>query len=143
MDIRHSRHSGSLSDRGTAPEGIGEVPSIEVREDPQRQGLGVFAARALRAGEELGSFSGEITRERSRMSLQFGEIFVEPGEDEPLRNLNHACDPSAVFRGRTLFAARDLKAGEAVTIDYQAHEDVLSTPFECGCGSPKCRGWIR
>jgi len=121
-----------------------ETTPIQVQKDPQRQGLGVFAARPIRRGERLGFFTGEVTSTRTRMSLQFGpDFFVEPGQDEPLRNLNHACEPSAVFEGRTLIAARDLEAGAAVTIDYNAHEDVVSSPFLCGCGSPRCAGWIR
>jgi hypothetical protein len=119
---------------------------IEVREDRERQGLGVFATRAIAPGERLGFFSGEESPARSRMSLQFGEVIVEPAPDEPLRHLNHACEPTAAFggrNGRELFAARALAAGEAVTIDYNAHEDELSEPFACRCGSARCPGEIR
>jgi SET domain-containing protein len=118
--------------------------AFEVRADAAREGLGVFAARPLAAGETIGFFSGRETNARSRMSLQFGEnLFVEPGETDPLRNLNHACEPSARFEGRELFAARDLQSGEAITIDYNAHEDVLSAPFECRCGAKDCVGVVR
>jgi hypothetical protein len=116
---------------------------VEVREDPLRQGCGVFATRTLAKGERLGFFSGAITPARTRMSLQFGDIFVEPAPEEPLRNLNHACEPSAVFRGLELFAARDLAPGEAVTIDYNVHETELASPFDCRCGSPRCVGRVR
>ena len=123
---------------------IGNPPPIEVREDAARQGRGVFATRALEKGERLGFFNGAETARRSRMSLQFGDaLFVEPDLEEPLRHLNHACAPSAVFRGRALFAARDLNVGEAVTIDYNAHETELSEPFDCSCGTPACPGKIR
>jgi hypothetical protein len=117
---------------------------LEVREDPAREGLGVFAAREFKAGASLGFFSGKETRVRSRMSLQFGaEIFVEPAQDEPLRNLNHCCDPSARFVGRNLVAARDLRPGDAITIDYNLQELELSSPFACNCGSERCVGEVR
>lgn len=116
---------------------------VVVREDPDRQGRGVFAARAVVAGERLGFFSGDETRTRSRMSLQFGEVLVEPAPGEPLRHLNHACEPTARFRGRELFAARDLAPGEAVTIDYNAHETTMTEPFECRCGAPGCVGRVK
>jgi SET domain-containing protein len=116
---------------------------LEVRDDRERQGKGVFATRAVAAGERLGFFSGTETLARSRMSLQFGDVIVEPAPEEPLRHLNHACEPSGVFRGRELFAARDLRAGDAVTIDYNAHEEEMAEPFACACGSPRCPGIIR
>ena len=107
-------------------------------------GSGVFAARALAAGEVLGRFNGVETTERSRMSLQFGpDLHVEPAADEPLRFLNHACVPTAVFKGRVLYAARDLEVGAEITIDYTAHEDTISHPFVCRCGAPGCPGLIQ
>jgi len=119
------------------------APPVEVREDRERQGLGVFAARAVAKGGRLGYFSGDETTARSRMSLQFGEVIVEPAPGEPLRHLNHACEPTARFEGRELFAARDLEPGDAVTIDYNAHESEMTEPFECRCGAPGCVGRVQ
>jgi len=121
-----------------------DFSGFEVRADAAREGLGVFATKPFKAGECIGFFSGRETNVRSRMSLQFGEnFFVEPGETDPFRNLNHACDPSARFEGRDLFAARALRPGDAITIDYNAHEDVLSAPFDCRCGAARCVGTVR
>jgi SET domain len=111
---------------------------------PVGDGQGVFAAHPLAAGETLGTFTGTETPVRSRMSLQFGPgLHVEPGDDEPLRYLNHACAPTAVFKGRTLYAARNLAVGTEITIDYTAHEDEVAHPFICRCGAPGCRGLIQ
>jgi SET domain-containing protein len=84
------------------------------------------------------------------MSLQFGpERHVEPAEDHPLRFLNHACEPNAAFgngelgRDRDLFAVRAIAPGAEITFDYNAHEDELSHPFECRCGSARCVGTVR
>lgn len=112
----------------------------------ERAGAGkaVFAARALAAGGFIARFEGTETAQRTRMSLQFGpERHIEPAEDCPLRFLNHACEPNAAFRGVDLHAARDIPAGAEITIDYNAHEEMLSHPFACRCGSPACVGTVR
>ena len=58
--------------------------------------------------------------------------------------LEHACDPN-VFLDMSelwLWALKDIHSGERLTIDYAATEDKLLRQFACGCGSPRCRGWI-
>ena len=59
----------------------------------------------------------------------------------------HACEPclDGVVRsdyGIEMYAARDIAAGESLTIDYEKfEEDVVSkgVDFECKCGAPSCR----
>lgn len=105
---------------------------------------GVFAARAIAAGGRIGFFAGTETATRTRMSLQFGpERHVAPGEADPLRFLNHACDPNAAFRGRELLARADIPAGAEITIDYNCHEPELAAPFACRCGAADCVGTVR
>ncbi|HEX2613401.1 MAG TPA: SET domain-containing protein-lysine N-methyltransferase [Fibrobacteria bacterium] len=111
---------------------------------------GVFAVRAFAPGDFIARFEGIDTAERTRMSLQFGhERHVEPAEENPLRFLNHACEPNAAFgngdpaRDRDLFAVRAIAPGTEITFDYNAHEDELSHPFECRCGSARCVGLVR
>lgn len=104
----------------------------------------IFAARAFAPGDFIARFEGTRTARRTRMSLQFGpEQHVEPAEDCPLRFLNHACEPNAAFRGVDLHAARGIPEDSEITIDYNAHEERLSHPFACRCGSPVCVGTVR
>lgn len=110
-------------------------------------GHGVFAARDLAAGERIGRFEGTPVAAPTRFSLQFGPgLHLDPG-DHPLRNLNHACAPTAAFRGRDLHALQAIPAGGEVTIDYNCHEAGMSAPFACACGAPDCvgrvAGWSR
>ena len=59
----------------------------------------------------------------------------------------HSCEPC--LRGTILpdytielFAARDIAAGESLTIDYEKFEEDLvskGVDFECKCGAPSCR----
>lgn len=58
--------------------------------------------------------------------------------------INHCCDPNIwtlITKGHILYmAARDIKKGEELTVDYHFSKDVETVP--CKCGSPKCRGTI-
>ncbi|MCK6516111.1 SET domain-containing protein [Myxococcota bacterium] len=54
------------------------------------------------------------------------------------RYINHACDPTTVAIGTVMeVAARDIHPGEEITSEYGP--DNYALPFECGCGSPRCR----
>ena len=59
------------------------------------------------------------------------------------RFINHSCDPNTYFRTvkgvRKLFAMRDIKKGEEITIDYTVGSHNEGT-FECHCRSENCRG---
>lgn len=58
--------------------------------------------------------------------------------------LRHSCDPN-VFLDMSelwLWALKDIKKGEQLTMDYAATEDKLLRQFACRCGSSDCRGWI-
>lgn len=104
------------------------------------EGRGVFARRAYRAGHILGYFSGSIIDHDTRHSLTLGGHKIEP--DGPLRFLNHSCAPNAAFRGRRLYALRQIAVGEEITIDYTATEQTFSHGFVCRCGAVGCRGRI-
>jgi SET domain-containing protein len=58
--------------------------------------------------------------------------------------INHCCDPNIrtlITKGHILYiAAREIKKGEELTVDYHFSKDVEKIP--CKCGSPKCRGTI-
>jgi D-alanine-D-alanine ligase len=55
---------------------------------------------------------------------------------------NHSCDPNTAFRGLDVVALRSVVAGEELTIDYTTFCDQHMEPFQCRCGSPRCRGRI-
>ena len=58
--------------------------------------------------------------------------------------LNHSCDPN-VFLDMSelwLWALKDIKKGDRLTMDLATTEDKLQRQFACRCGSPGCRGWI-
>jgi SET domain-containing protein len=59
-------------------------------------------------------------------------------------HINHSCDPNirtVVTKGHILYiAARDIRKGEELTVDYHFSKDIEKIP--CKCGSAKCRGTI-
>ena len=124
-------------------------------------GYGVFATRRIAAGEIV--MRGEesphriVTRahvERNwsqadkevfyRYAYPLGkEVYAfwdsDPAEWAPQ---NHSCDPNTGFSGLDVVALRDINIGEELTIDYVTFYDRHMPPFDCQCGSPKCRGRI-
>ncbi|RON18490.1 lysine methyltransferase [Pseudomonas brassicacearum] len=58
--------------------------------------------------------------------------------------LRHSCDPNVFFDMSELWlwALKDIKKGDSLTMDFAATEDKLLRQFACQCASPECRGWI-
>lgn len=127
-------------------------------------GTGVFAARALAAGERILEYKGErVTKaEARRRGLArearddgAGRVYIFelnrrhdldgdiPGN--PAKYINHSCEEnceSILERGRIwIHAKRAIAAGEELTYDYgYALEHFLDHP--CRCGAPRCAGYI-
>lgn len=57
---------------------------------------------------------------------------------------NHCCDPTTWFNGEyCMTARRDIAVDEEITFDYAMTETYYDwSTFNCGCGSPHCRGTI-
>ena len=71
------------------------------------------------------------------------ELFIlwdeDPSEWAPQ---NHSCDPNAAFDGLNVFALKNIARGVELTLDYAEFLDENMEPFQCQCGSSKCRGLI-
>ena len=61
-----------------------------------------------------------------------------------LKNINHSCNPNALFDTTTmqLTCLRDIKAGDEITFFYPSSEWEMTQSFGCHCGSPQCLGQI-
>ncbi|MBI5421071.1 MAG: SET domain-containing protein-lysine N-methyltransferase [Parcubacteria group bacterium] len=72
--------------------------------------------------------------------------WLKTGKSDPLRYLNHSCEPNAYICGfKIIVATKDIMPGEEITIDYSFTEE---DPFweldhPCQCGTPMCRVRIR
>lgn len=136
---------------------------MTVRQSPVH-GKGVFALRALRAGERIFEYKGKVTtwREATRWNarrdesghtflfgLSDGRVIDGGRGGNGARWLNHACaanceaieDDGRVF----IEAVRDIAPGEELFIDYalvieQCEADEAQRQYACRCGSSLCRG---
>jgi SET domain len=97
------------------------------------QGFGVFATKNFKKGQILFKMSGKVYPVPSRTSVQIGKN--RHIEDIIAGHMNHLCHPSAKVYKRTqsFVAARNIKAGEEITFNYNKNEDHLAEPFICVC----------
>jgi len=63
---------------------------------------------------------------------------------DPDNFINHSCDPNLRYDSAgNVVAARDIRKGEEVFIDYGFFVVNFDEPFTCACGARGCRGRIR
>jgi hypothetical protein len=58
---------------------------------------------------------------------------------------NHSCNPSLIFdmtNFEVRVADKDIKAGDSLTFWYPSTEWDMDQPFDCSCGSERCKGTI-
>ncbi len=130
-------------------------------------GRGVYAARAIRSGEKIIEYKGQIIswKEADRrppsdpddpnhtflFSLEDGKRVIDASvHGNSARWINHSCDPNCETEetesGRVFIEAlRDIRRGEELHYDYCLIIDEkitkkLKRQYECRCGAPKCRG---
>ena len=116
-------------------------------------GRHLVAIRQIPAGTRVLTLTGRETSVPTRYSVQVGRsLHLDQDcahDDAELfmryfwRYLDHHCDPTAVLRGRELFALRDIAHGEGVTFDYNTTEYDMAAPFACHCDSVHCVGVVR
>lgn len=135
-------------------------PRVEVCPSPI-QGMGIFMKAAIKKGEVVIIWGGEIfteedlrtgkTDESTAVEVEEGLYLAAPvGVKITIDDLmNHSCDPNLWMKDAvTLEARRDIKAGEELTADYAMWVgntrvgDKHYMRFKCNCGSPLCRGYI-
>jgi uncharacterized protein len=139
---------------------------IEVRNSGVH-GRGVYAARAIKAGEKIIEYKGERIswKEADRrpasdpndphhtflFALDDGKHVIDAAVGgNSARWINHSCDPNCETEetedGRVFIQAmRDIRRGEELFYDYGLILDERLTPtlkkeYTCHCGARDCRG---
>lgn len=138
-------------------------PAHTVRRSPIH-GTGVFARRAIRAGECIIEYLGEriswkeACRRTERndgpaghtflFDLSNGKLIDGGSNGNDARWINHGCEPNCEAReeeGRVfIYALKDIRRGEELQYDYALqlegrHTAALKREFACLCQAPSCR----
>lgn len=105
------------------------------------------------AGARLFTVEGELRHVPTRYSIQVGpDLHIDLPDgcstEEILdrffwRFTNHSCAPSAVVRGRDMFALTCIEPWQQITFNYNTTEFDMAEPFDCLCRSNNCDGQIR
>jgi len=119
------------------------------------QGAGVFAAARIPQRAKIGEVTGKLisvreARRRAQGSCRMCLIDVSDTHaldctgGNVLRHLNHSCGSNAflrIIRNRVeVYARRDIKKGEEITVDYGTSPH--SGGMKCACGHQECRSRI-
>lgn len=85
-------------------------------------GKGVFAKERIRKGTYIGTYEGPRAKRNGKYVLWLGGNGKAVGRcgRNQLRYLNHADRPNAEFDGFDLYARRNIRPGDELTIDYEA-----------------------
>jgi hypothetical protein len=108
-----------------------------------RCGERLYAGRRYGRGDVVVEFAHVAWRpERDRYTVEHpsGVHLYHP----ILAKTAHSCDPNCriSFADRAMVAVNAIAPGELITFDYRSTERRLSQPFDCHCGSRRCRGRI-
>ncbi|MFL6657777.1 MAG: SET domain-containing protein [Massilia sp.] len=148
----------------TTPAAAADKLAYEVRRSSVH-GNGVFARRAIDAGECIIEYTGErissdesaLRAERSGgpinhtffFSLADGNVIDGGSHGNDARFINHACEPNCEAyeeEGRVfIHALRPIEAGEELNYNYaliyeERHTPAVKKLFACRCGAPSCTG---
>jgi len=129
-------------------------PKLEARPNQAKGNYGVFACARIAAGELLIIWGGEIMsyeelihlpEQQRQHSVQIEEnaYLVTVKNPDPGDYINHSCMPNAGLSGQIAVVAMvDIEIGEEVCFDYAMSDGTPYDEFDCGCGTPLCRGRI-
>lgn len=114
-------------------------------------GRGLFASRAIGAGEIILRFRGRrFDRDDPIHHTEAAALLLQTGArtyilaESPSVYVNHCCVPNAgLVANRQLVAMGDILPGEQITFDYSTSMDDGLWSLECRCGHRECRGIVR
>lgn len=118
-------------------------------------GTGLFLKESFVKGAFIARIPGKLSTVKRQLLNTPEEALMHPNwvgismsywidPDIPFKYLNHSCDPTCGIKEKTnLYALRNLKAGDEVTIDYSTIEGNPYWQIKCSCGLKNCRRIIR
>ncbi len=124
-------------------EGHPTSDQFEVVDTGDERGQGLRAKVAFQRGERVARLSGVLVNHTMLETIQISPT-LHLHDPWFCRFLLHSCDPNLTIDTTAMEAraAKDIKPGDYLSIDYAATEDFLSSQFACHCGAANCRGWM-
>jgi SET domain-containing protein len=128
-------------------------PKTKKAQPSKIHNLGFFAIEDISKNEVLAIKAGHIidkkTLDESQDVINHSQmqvtdnLYIAPMSAEEMPEsmiyFNHSCEPNMGIKGQiVLFALRDIKDGEEITVDYATIFDDNSH-FDCTCGAETCR----
>jgi hypothetical protein len=115
---------------------------------------GLYARKDIIAGSVIFQLKGRISKHANKYSVQLGKdkhidfpLIRKPNDhlDYAWQYVNHNCEPNGYVNAAeySFCALTNIRKGEEITFNYLTTEYELATPFQCGCRSEKCFGYIR
>ena len=125
-------------------------PKLEGRDIPEKGFKGLFAREAVKAGELLTLYMGELIDGATLETLPPADqvhilqieddLYIQPVREELAHLVNHSCNPNAGFAGQiSTVALRDIAVGEEICFDYAMCDGSSYDEFVCLCGAENCR----
>ncbi|XP_059898706.1 histone-lysine N-methyltransferase ASH1L isoform X2 [Gadus macrocephalus] len=130
------------------------------------KGWGIRTKEALRSGQFIIEYLGEVVSEHEFRSRMMEQYFAHSGQyclnldsgmvidsyrmGNEARFINHSCEPNCEMQKWSvngvyrigLFALKDMGTGTELTYDYNFHSFNTEEQQACECGSESCRGII-
>lgn len=139
INRRLEKAINSLGDTGISTKDMLEMPAIGIMH-LENKTKKLVACKELKAGSvAIKLDESELVKSRDKYTIERdGKHYMSPYG----KFANHSCDPSAIFKDNELVLVKDVGKRRDITFDYHTTESVISTPFDCKCGSINCRGRI-
>lgn len=118
-------------------------------------GSGLFIEEGASKGELVAFIKGNYSTVKRQLLHTPEDAIMNPdwvgvsmsmwiNPDVPFKYINHSCNPSCGIKGKkSLYALKNLKSGDEITLDYSTIEANPHWKMHCSCGEKNCRKTIR
>lgn len=114
-----------------------------IKQKSKIHGYGIFAEHRIPKGEEFYKIPLDlIIFQNTLRAAHIGDgLYVL--DEKVLNWINHSCEPNSAIDldKKVLYALREIKAGEEITVNYDKTE-AEGDKIPCNCGNMLCRGYF-
>jgi hypothetical protein len=125
---------------------------LEIRES-KIGGKGVFTLDKIKKNQRVFKFADKIIPINHRLGCHCkvccrcinlnDNLWLYPDDNSFGWNLNHSCNPNCFSKRKFIYALKNIKPNEEITIDYSTTNIDKRWKMKCHCKSSNCRKIIR